>query len=296
MTANKNTTLNNSEAVILDEQTCQQLSLRVAYKALTTIYDKSGIDFIRRLRNGLYRDYKLLQSLNLREVLSDGIDLMHDCFEFLWGYKGHNLYEVIAVNRKGNPVDILNACFKHVNTCIKNMAFVSDTVPFDDKFSIRELVLLEKWDTEITYGDLPEIEDIIQSLGLNDRQRKVIAATFATEGSKSEIADAVGISVSLVYKSRQQVATKLLLKRPAIMLDVLGLSFRQKYVLRLRLKMLGKSVTFDGIFDTDEKTLRYMVGVFGKSAIPDMQSISKEEIVDTLSLIRERARRFFVKH
>ncbi len=304
MTTTHTTPNNEVVSTIINAQTCTELSLRVPYKALATVYAKSGLKFIYELQLGLWAGYKLFQSLTdgrgdatVGSIYQDGFDLFQECYAFLWQHQGHSIEDTIDTDRKGNPVSILKACFKYLNKHIHSEGqTVYKTVSFEGKFSARELVLIPEWDTEITYGDLPEIGEIIQSLGLNDRQRQVVSAKFATEGSTAMVADAVGIKPALVYKSLQQVSTKLILKRPKTLLSVLELPYRQKAILRLRLKMLGENATFDGIFDTDNKALRYMARHFANSPIPDMQSISPTEIVDTLSLIREKARKFFPTH
>ncbi len=310
----------NNEVVgsVVTDENIRQLSTRVVYKDLTTVELKSAyadlrvgevnggsVEFLTELKRQVIGGSKLFQSLldrlgkeTIDVLYEDGYDLVEDCIAFLLPYRGHNLEEVVSTDSKGNPVTLLKATFRFVNSRLyANRQRVYKTLSIDGKFPVGELVVLPEWDTEVTFGDLPEIEDIIQSLGLNDRQRQVVAAKFATEGSKvADVANAVGISVPLYYKSRQQVATKLLLKRPETMLAVLRLTFRQKYVLKLRFKMLGKNATFDGIFDTDEEALRRMARYCRRSAIPDMRSISADEIAETLSLVREKAREFFPKH
>jgi len=127
---------------------------------------------VEKLYNGLIKD--LHHSKEPDYVISDGYDYVQIAICFLLQFKGRYVHETYFHDKKGNPVSIKTACYRHVDSYLMKFRRKNAQQRQIDFSNNKEMLVdpIDCFDNPTT--DYSKADAILQTLQLSDIELKVL--------------------------------------------------------------------------------------------------------------------------
>ena len=127
---------------------------------------------VEKLYNGLIKD--LHHSTELNYVISDGYDYVQIAICFLLQFKGRYVHETCSNDKKGKPVSIKTACFRHVDSYLMKFRRKNAQQRQIDFTNNKEMLVdpIDCFDNPTI--DYSKADAILQTLQLSDIELKVL--------------------------------------------------------------------------------------------------------------------------
>ena len=127
---------------------------------------------VEKLYNGLIKD--LHHSNEPNYVISDGYDYVQIAICFLLQFKGRYVHETYSHDKKGNPVTIKTACFRHVDSYLMNFRRKNAQQRQIDFTNNKEMLVapIDCFDNPTT--DYSKADAILNALQLSDIEMQVL--------------------------------------------------------------------------------------------------------------------------
>lgn len=195
-----------NESEVIDDITAQTMGERIAVKAIKTAYQASGNPFMLQLYSGLIVDI-LYSTKNAKSVISDGYDIAQIAIGFLLSYKGKKLSEESGLlNKDGESVTILRACFKAVNSYIMGERQTSYKKVYLEDIEGVFYEVPFKWDLPTIY-DYKAVVNVIKKLKLSQMEKRILSMRMQGK-SREDIATLLGVARGNVNTYLQRIAKK----------------------------------------------------------------------------------------
>lgn len=180
----KTVKLNTHGNNIITNDNIQNIANAITLKALKTVYQRSGQDFILKLYNGLVADCIALtvepSKLNTKFAFSDGFDLSQTAILYLLDYLGKNLLDYNGnVDKNGKPITIIKGCFKVVNNAIMdNRKREYKKIYIDDLNGNYRPINKQQVISNIKFNDLKVLDNFMIDLKLSAMEQKILQYRF----------------------------------------------------------------------------------------------------------------------
>ena len=127
---------------------------------------------VEKLYNGLIKD--LHHSNEPNYVISDGYDYVQIAICFLLQFKGRYVHETCSNDKKGKPVSIKTACFRHVDSYLMKFRRKNAQQRQIDFTNNKEMLVdpIDCFDNPTM--DYSKADAILQTLQLSDIELKVL--------------------------------------------------------------------------------------------------------------------------
>ena len=193
----------NSNIIMIDN--LQQIANAITLKALKTVYQRSGQDFILKLYNGLVADCIALtvepSKLNSKFAFSDGFDICQNVALYLLAYIGKSLDDNNGnFDKNNNAISILKGAFKVANNTIMDERKRQYKKLYIDDYNGNFIAInKQKAIQNIKYNDLQTLNNFMVDLKLSQNEHKILQYRFdgLTLGQIAKILSITEIAVSL---------------------------------------------------------------------------------------------------
>ena len=150
----------------------------IAIRAVDTIRGKAGDAVMQKIFGDLLDDIKNIDVPGY--VLTGSYDIVQEAMLFLCGYIGRKLTDII-IDKDGEPITILTACFRVVNVYTKRwQRRANNNMQIDDITRPQMPVPFEKYIP--IEEDYTSVNEKIQAMKLNRRQAEVLSYRMSGRG------------------------------------------------------------------------------------------------------------------
>lgn len=191
-------------------QNVERIARAIAIKALKTVIDKAGgsaYAAIYNLQNGLFADCKLIDYKGEKGervasgVISDGYDVAQTAALFLVRYIGKPLNAPVdggkTIDKKGQPVTILRACFRAVNRYIMAQRQVAAKVDGGQTLTdYNGLFITAPRGYDVpTYTDYAMLKALITAAKLSPKEKQILSLRLSGKSRAQIVFVFSGLSV-----------------------------------------------------------------------------------------------------
>jgi len=185
---------------VITEENVRQRGEYTAIRAVKTMLGREANPYMRKAYQDLCRDIDYFDIEGY--TLTSSYDIAQEAIVFLCQYIGRKPTDIIP-DRKGKPVTILLACFRHVNVYVMNNYNRARKAVYIEDMPYQIPVDFE-WDTEAQ--DYTEVDAKIAALKLTKRQSEVLSYRLSGKNpyeiarSLSVVRETVKFSIKLIRR------------------------------------------------------------------------------------------------
>ena len=188
---------------VISEENVRRKGERTAVRA---VQSRLGLENNRFMRTAYYNLIRDMDNFDVPGyTLTESYDIAQEAIMFLCQHMGRKLTDTV-IDRKGEPVTILKACFRVVNAYTqRQLRKAQKTVHIEDLLKPIEIPF--EW--EIEEEDYTGVKETIEAMKLTERQNKVLWCKMAGRTQK-ECALTLSLIKSSIQKSMRAVKAKYL--------------------------------------------------------------------------------------
>ena len=160
---------------------------------------------VEKLYNGLIKD--LHHSNEPNYVISDGYDYVQIAICFLLQFKGRYVHETCSNDKKGKPVSIKTACFRHVDSYLMKFRRKNAQQRQIDFTNNKEMLVdpIDCFDNPTI--DYSKADDILQTMQLSDIELKVLNC-YLNGMKQAQVISSLGIQRGSVNYRKARIRQK----------------------------------------------------------------------------------------